>query len=336
MTIREELEWTEHLCLSERAQFSDATRGRPRPEEAQANDVRTCYQRDSDRILHSKSFRRLMHKTQVFLQPEGDHYRTRMTHTLEVARIARTITRALRLNEDLSEAIAFGHDLGHTPFGHAGEKALSSMMEKPFRHNEQSLRVVDKLERGGTGLNLTYEVRMGILGHTGDFIPETLEGQIVRTSDRIAYINHDIDDAMRAGILTEADIPPEIAEILGHSHSQRINTLVENMIDNTIATGTLGMQPEIAQAMDRLRTFMFARVYTNPVAKGEETKAKDMLCRLFEYYMRRPEKLPADFLPQLDFDGMERIVCDYIAGMTDRYAVYKYSELFIPTTWQVR
>ena len=252
------------------------------------------------------------------------------------AQIALTISRGLRLNQDLAEAAAYGHDLGHTPFGHAGEKALSSMMEKPFRHNEQSLRVVDKLERGGTGLNLTYEVRMGILGHTGDFIPETLEGQIVRTSDRIAYINHDIDDAMRAGILTEDDIPPEIAEILGHSHSQRINTLVENMIDNTIATGTLGMQPEIAQAMDRLRTFMFARVYTNPVAKGEETKAKDMLCRLFEYYMRRPEKLPADFLPQLDFDGMERIVCDYIAGMTDRYAVYKYSVLFIPTTWQMR
>ena len=270
------------------------------------------------------------------LSPEGDHYRTRMTHTLEVARIARTICRGLRLNQDLAEAAAYGHDLGHTPFGHAGEKALSSMMEKPFRHNEQSLRVVDKLERGGTGLNLTYEVRMGILGHTGDFIPETLEGQIVRTSDRIAYINHDIDDAMRAGILTEDDIPPEIAEILGHSHSQRINTLVENMIDNTIATGTLGMQPDVAQAMDQLRTFMFARVYTNPVAKGEETKAKDMLCRLFEYYMKNPEKLPPDFLPQLDFDGMERIVCDYIAGMTDRYAVYKYSELFIPTTWQVR
>ena len=337
MTIREELEWTEHLCLSERAQFSDATRGRPRPEEPQENDVRTCYQRDSDRILHSKSFRRLMHKTQVFLQPEGDHYRTRMTHTLEVARIARTITRALRLNEDLSEAIAFGHDLGHTPFGHAGEVALTEVMGEPFRHNEQSLRVVDVLEKDGQGLNLTYEVRMGILGHSSHSrMPETLEGQIVRKSDQIAYINHDIDDAMRAGILTEADIPPEIAEILGHSHSQRINTLVENMIDNTIATGTLGMQPEIAQAMDRLRTFMFARVYTNPVAKGEETKAKDMLCRLFEYYMRRPEKLPADFLPQLDFDGMERIVCDYIAGMTDRYAVYKYSELFIPTTWQMR
>ena len=334
MTLREQTEERERQTLSPFASLSSASQGRLRP--ITPCEIRTCYQRDVDRIVHSKSFRRLMHKTQVFLQPEGDHYRTRMTHTLEVARIARTICRGLRLNQDLAEAAAYGHDLGHTPFGHAGEKALSSMMEKPFRHNEQSLRVVDKLERGGTGLNLTYEVRMGILGHTGDFIPETLEGQIVRTSDRIAYINHDIDDAMRAGILTEADIPPEIAEILGHSHSQRINTLVENMIDNTIATGTLGMQPEIAQAMDRLRTFMFARVYTNPVAKGEETKAKDMLCRLFEYYMRRPEKLPADFLPQLDFDGMERIVCDYIAGMTDRYAVYKYSELFIPTTWQVR
>ena len=334
MNAREISEQNERLILCNKAMFSSETAGRKLPETE--SDLRTCYQRDRDRIIHCKAFRRLKHKTQVFLSPESDHYRTRLTHTLEVAQIARTIARALRLNEDLTEAIALGHDLGHTPFGHAGEKALSSMMEKPFRHNEQSLRVVDKLERGGTGLNLTYEVRMGILGHTGDFIPETLEGQIVRTSDRIAYINHDIDDAMRAGILTEDDIPPEIAEILGHSHSQRINTLVENMIDNTIATGTLGMQPEIAQAMDRLRTFMFARVYTNPVAKGEETKAKDMLCRLFEYYMRRPEKLPADFLPQLDFDGMERIVCDYIAGMTDRYAVYKYSELFIPTTWQMR
>lgn len=334
MDVRQRTEEIERLTLASWATFSDASRGRVRPEEQ--DPIRPVFQRDRDRIIHCKAFRRLKQKTQVFLSPEGDHYRTRMTHTLEVARIARTICRGLRLNQDLAEAAAYGHDLGHTPFGHAGEKALSSMMEKPFRHNEQSLRVVDKLERDGAGLNLTYEVRMGILGHTGEFIPETLEGQIVRTSDRIAYINHDIDDAMRAGILTEADIPPEIAEILGHSHSQRINTLVENMIDNTIATGTLGMQPEIAQAMDRLRTFMFARVYTNPVAKGEETKAKDMLCRLFEYYMRRPEKLPADFLPQLDFDGMERIVCDYIAGMTDRYAVYKYSELFIPTTWQMR
>ena len=334
MTVRERMEQEEYEFLSPQAQKAAETKGRPEPEPD--NDVRTCYQRDADRILHSKSFRRLMHKTQVFLSPEGDHYRTRMTHTLEVARIARTICRGLRLNQDLAEAAAYGHDLGHTPFGHAGEKALSSMLDKPFRHNEQSLRVVDKLERDGAGLNLTYEVRMGILGHTGEFIPETLEGQIVRTSDRIAYINHDIDDAMRAGILTEDDIPPEIAEILGHSHSQRINTLAENMIENTMLTGTLGMRPDVAHAMDQLRTFMFTRVYTNPVAKGEESKAKDMLCRLFEYYMKNPEKLPADFLPQLDFDGMERIVCDYIAGMTDRYAVYKYSELFIPATWQVR
>ena len=334
MSVRERMEQEEYEVLSPLAQKAAETKGRPREEEE--GDVRTCYQRDADRILHSKSFRRLMHKTQVFLSPEGDHYRTRMTHTLEVARIARTICRGLRLNQDLAEAAAYGHDLGHTPFGHAGEKALSSMMEKPFYHNEQSLRVVDKLERGGDGLNLTYEVRMGLLGHTGPHIPETWEGQIVRVSDRIAYINHDIDDAMRAGILTEEDIPAEIAEVLGHSHSQRINTLVEDMIYNTQQTGELGMQAHVAQAMDALHTFMIARVYTNPVAKGEEAKARDMLCRLFEYYMKNPDRLPADFLPQLDFDGMERIVCDYIAGMTDRYAVYKYSELFIPATWQVR
>ena len=332
---REKREAAEALFIGPHGLLSTQSTGRLAPEPP--CEMRTCFQRDVDRITHSKSFRRLKHKTQVFLRPEGDHYRTRLTHTLEVARLARTIARALELNEDLTEAISLGHDLGHTPFGHAGEVALTEVMGEPFRHNEQSLRVVDVLEKDGQGLNLTYEVRMGILGHSSHSrMPETLEGQIIRKSDQIAYINHDIDDAMRAGILTEDDIPPEIAEILGHSHSQRINTLVENMIDNTIATGTLGMQPEIAQAMDRLRTFMFARVYTNPVAKGEETKAKDMLCRLFEYYMRCPEKLPADFLPQLDFDGMERIVCDYIAGMTDRYAVYKYSELFIPTTWQVR
>ena len=316
--------------------FKDNAIRRIDKEHDRATLWRPAFVRDVEKIMHSPYYNRYADKTQVFSFYKNDDISHRALHVQLVSRIARNIGRMLGLDLDLIEAVALGHDIGHTPFGHAGEKALSSMMEKPFRHNEQSLRVVDKLERGGTGLNLTYEVRMGILGHTGDFIPETLEGQIVRTSDRIAYINHDIDDAMRAGILTEDDIPPEIAEILGHSHSQRINTLVENMIDNTIATGTLGMQPEIAQAMDRLRTFMFARVYTNPVAKGEETKAKDMLCRLFEYYMRRPEKLPADFLPQLDFDGMERIVCDYIAGMTDRYAVYKYSELFIPATWQVR
>ncbi len=337
MTIREQLEQEEHLRLSSRAQFSDASRGRPRAEPETENDVRTCYQRDSDRILHSKSFRRLMHKTQVFLQPEGDHYRTRMTHTLEVARIARTITRALRLNEDLSEAIAFGHDLGHTPFGHAGEVALTEVMGTPFRHNEQSLRVVDILEKDGAGLNLTYEVRMGILGHSrSSRLPETLEGQIVRISDQIAYINHDIDDAMRAGILTDGDIPREIADVLGESHRDRINTLVTNMIFHTLSSGELGMDPEVSQAMEALRAFMFEHVYKNPVAKSEESKARRILQELFEYYLKHPEALPEDFQPQITFEGMGRTVCDYIAGMTDKYAMYKYSELFIPTAWQVR
>mgnify|MGYP000542039967 CR=1 FL=1 len=337
MTIREQLEQEEHLRLSSHAQFSDASRGRPRAEPETENDVRTCYQRDSDRILHSKSFRRLMHKTQVFLQPEGDHYRTRMTHTLEVARIARTITRALRLNEDLSEAIAFGHDLGHTPFGHAGEVALTEVMGTPFRHNEQSLRVVDILEKDGAGLNLTYEVRMGILGHSrSSRLPETLEGQIVRISDQIAYINHDIDDAMRAGILTDGDIPREIADVLGESHRDRINTLVTNMIFHTLSSGELGMDPEISQAMEALRAFMFEHVYKNPVAKGEESKARRILQELFEYYLKHPDALPEDFQPQITFEGMARTVCDYIAGMTDKYAMYKYSELFIPTAWQVR
>ena len=337
VTIREQLEQEEHLRLSSHAQFSDASRGRPRAEPETENDVRTCYQRDSDRILHSKSFRRLMHKTQVFLQPEGDHYRTRMTHTLEVARIARTITRALRLNEDLSEAIAFGHDLGHTPFGHAGEVALTEVMGTPFRHNEQSLRVVDILEKDGAGLNLTYEVRMGILGHSrSSRLPETLEGQIVRISDQIAYINHDIDDAMRAGILTDGDIPREIADMLGESHRDRINTLVTNMIFHTLSSGELGMDPEISQAMEALRAFMFEHVYKNPVAKGEESKARRILQELFEYYLRHPDALPEDFQPQITFEGMARTVCDYIAGMTDKYAMYKYSELFIPTAWQVR
>ncbi len=337
MTIREQLEQEEHLRLSSHAQFSDASRGRPRAEPETENDVRTCYQRDSDRILHSKSFRRLMHKTQVFLQPEGDHYRTRMTHTLEVARIARTITRALRLNEDLSEAIAFGHDLGHTPFGHAGEVALTEVMGTPFRHNEQSLRVVDILEKDGAGLNLTYEVRMGILGHSrSSRLPETLEGQIVRISDQIAYINHDIDDAMRAGILTDGDIPREIADVLGESHRDRINTLVTNMIFHTLSSGELGMDSEVSQAMEALRAFMFEHVYKNPVAKGEESKARRILQELFEYYLRHPDALPEDFQPQITFEGMARTVCDYIAGMTDKYAMYKYSELFIPTAWQVR
>lgn len=336
MTVREELERLEHRRLNPLAAFADQSRGRPRPEPEREEDVRTCYQRDIDRIVHSKSFRRLMHKTQVFLQPEGDHYRTRMTHTLEVARIASTITRALGLNEDLAEAIAMGHDLGHTPFGHAGEVALSKCLGKPFCHNEQSLRVVDVLERDGMGLNLSYEVRNGILCHTGDPWPETLEGQIVRRSDQIAYVNHDIDDAIRAGILSDSDIPGDITRILGDHHSERINTLVTDIIRVSREAGAICLSPDVEKALKDLRSFMFENVYRNPVAKGEESKAKEMLQRMFEYYMRHPEALPEDFHPQLSFEGMERTVCDYIAGMTDNYAVDKYTEIFIPVGWQAK
>ncbi|HIQ67208.1 MAG TPA: deoxyguanosinetriphosphate triphosphohydrolase [Candidatus Faecousia excrementigallinarum] len=336
MNIREELERQEHLRLNPLAAFSDESRGRIRPEEPREEDVRTVYQRDTDRIVHCKAFRRLMHKTQVFLQPEGDHYRTRMTHTIEVARIARTICRALGLNEDLAEAGAMGHDLGHTPFGHAGEAALSAMMKEPFRHNEQSLRVVDVLENGGEGLNLTYEVRMAILGHTGERIPETLEGQVVRRSDQIAYVNHDIDDAIRGGILTNEDIPRDIARVLGHSHRERIDTLVCDMIRVSREEGRILLSPKVDIALRDLRSFMFERVYRNPVAKGEESKAKDMLRRLYEYYYAHPEAIPQDFQPQLSLDGMERTVCDYIAGMTDNYAVHKYTEIFVPAGWHIR
>lgn len=336
MTVREELERLEHKRLNPLAAFADQSMGRPQAEENQENDVRTCYQRDTDRIVHCKAFRRLMHKTQVFLRPEGDHYRTRMTHTLEVTRIARTITQALGLNEDLAEAIAMGHDLGHTPFGHAGEEALTVCLSKPFRHNEQSLRVVDVLERNGVGLNLTHEVRLGILGHTGDYIPETLEGQVVRRSDRIAYVNHDIDDAIRAGILTDEDLPKDILQILGRNHRDRVNALVCDAIMTSREAGTVCLSPEVDQALKDLRSFMFDRVYRSPVAKREESKAKDMLQRLFEYYYTNPDCLPEDFQPQMSFDGLERTVCDYIAGMTDNYAVDKYTEIFIPTGWNVR
>ena len=334
MTIRETLEQEEFSRLAPWAAKAAETKGRIRQEEE--NEVRTCYQRDVDRIVYSKSFRRLKHKTQVFLQPEGDHYRTRLTHTLEVMRISRTIARALRLNEDLTEAIAYGHDLGHTPFGHAGEKALSEITGKEFRHNEQSLRVVDLLEKNGDGLNLCYETRMGIVGHTGERVPETLEGQIVRLSDRIAYINHDIDDACRAGILSNSDIPRKIANVLGQTHSERINTLVQDIITCSMGKNQLLRTPEVAQAMEDLRNFMFDKVYKNPVAKGEEYKAKDIIGMLYDHYLKHPEDVPVDFRPQLDFDGIERTVCDYIAGMTDKYAVYKFSEIFIPTAWQVR
>ena len=336
MTVREELELQEHQRLSNRAAFSDESKGRLFNDAPGDNDVRTCFQRDGDRIVHCKAFRRLMHKTQVFLQPEGDHYRTRMTHTLEVSRIARTIARALSLNEDLVEAIALGHDLGHTPFGHAGESALSACLGKNFCHNEQSLRVVDVLENNGSGLNLTHEVRMGILGHTGNYIPDTLEGQIVRSADRIAYVNHDIDDAVRAGILNNEDIPAFITDVLGITHRERINTLVCDMILSSRDSREIVLSPNVDKALQDLRAFMFERVYRNPVAKGEESKAKDMLTRLYEFYYHNPHKLPEDFQPQMSFDGLERTVCDYIAGMTDKYAVDKFTEIFIPSGWHIR
>ena len=336
MNVRHRLEQTEHLHLSPKAAFSDQSRGRFTAEEPSDTDVRTCFQRDADRIVHSKSFRRLMHKTQVFLSPEGDHYRTRMTHTLEVSRISRSVARALALNEDLTEAIAMGHDLGHTPFGHAGEFALSEMIGKPFRHNEQSLRVVDELERDGAGLNLTYEVRMGILGHTGEFVPETLEGQVVRICDRIAYVNHDMDDAVRAGVLTDLDIPRDIRRVLGETYRERINALVCDAIETSANADTIALSPAVSQALLDLRSFMFERVYRNPEVKGEEVKAKDMIKRLYEYYITHPEAIPADFQPQISFEGMERTVCDYIAGMTDNYAVDRFTRLSIPMGWTVR
>ena len=336
MTIREELEALEHIQLDKKAAFSNESKGRLHPEEPRAEDVRTAYQRDTDKIVHSKAFRRLMHKTQVFLQPEGDHYRTRMTHTLEVTRIARTIAKALNLNEDLAEAAAMGHDLGHTPFGHAGEVALSEAMGQPFCHNEQSLRVVDVLENDGEGLNLTYEVRMGILGHTGPFIPETMEGRIVRWADRMAYVNHDIDDAIRAGILYSGDIPKFVLRTLGMTDSARINTLVCDMITTSREAGDITLSENVEKALQQLREFMFEKVYRNPVAKGEEIKARAMLKRLYEYYYEHPEALPDDFQPQMSLEGMERTVCDYIAGMTDNYAVDKYTQLFIPMGWNVR
>lgn len=336
MIIRQELEFQEHRRLNPLAAFSDRSAGRPVPYEPKENDVRTCYQRDSDRIVHCKAFRRLMHKTQVFLRPEGDHYRTRMTHTLEVSRIGRTISRALALNEDLTEAIALGHDLGHTPFGHAGESALTDCLGKPFCHNEQSLRVVDVLENDGRGLNLTHEVRLGILGHTGPHIPKTLEGRVVRWADRIAYVNHDIDDAVRAGILSLEDLPGSVCDVLGRTHSERIDMLVCDMILTSREAGDVVLSPAVEKALQKLRAFMFERVYRNPVAKGEERKAKDMLKRLYEHYYENPHTLPEDFQPQMSFEGLERTVCDYIAGMTDNYAVDKFTKIFTPMGWNIR
>ena len=334
MTVRERREALEQQILSPYACRSVDSRGRQRP--AEPCPVRTCFQRDIDRIIHSKAFRRLMHKTQVFLQPEGDHYRTRMTHTIEVARIARTMARGLQLNEDLTEAAAFGHDLGHTPFGHAGERVLDEIMPEGFQHNVQSLRVVDRLEQDGDGLNLTYEVRRGILCHTGPDTAKTLEGRLLRLADKIAYINHDIDDAMRGGIIYPMDIPLEISNVLGFTHSERIDTLTVDIIESSAGTGEIRQSTACREAMHNLREFMFEAVYRNPVAKGEESKAQDMLRRLFEYYRKDPDRLPPEFQDIREREGVERAVCDYIAGMTDNYAVEKFSLAFIPVSWSVK
>lgn len=334
MTIRERTEAMEYDILSDRASKAAATRGRRLEEEPCT--VRTAFQRDRDRILHAKSFRRLKHKTQVFLSPEGDHYRTRLTHTLEVAQIARTIARALRLNEDLTEAIALGHDLGHTPFGHCGEALLNEIHEGGFEHNVQSLRVVDYLEkrrREGYGLNLTEEVRDGILNHRGGGLPFTLEGQIVKLSDRIAYINHDIDDALRAGILKAEAIPEEHLVVLGRTHSERINRLIIDCIETSTASEVVALSPEVTDHFDRLRGFMFREVYLNAEAKDQETRARELLRMLYGHYAEHPEEMPEERYS--DYQRGEGIdaVRDYIAGMSDRYAVRRFESLFVPVFW---
>lgn len=333
MNVREKLETLEHEYLCEYAAFSDQSRGRDVDEPM--CDVRTIYQRDRDRILHSKSFRRLKQKTQVFLSPEGDHYRTRLTHTLEVSQTARTIARALRLNEELTEAIALGHDLGHTPFGHAGERALNEVCSRGFKHNEQSIRVVERLEKKGKGLNLTVEVRDGILNHKTTGSPSTLEGKIVQLADKIAYINHDIDDAIRGGILLEEDLPKTCTAVLGNSTRNRLNTIIHDVIANSEGKNDIVCSSDIRQAMTGLRSFLFDTVYTNPVAKGEEGKAKRMLQELFNYYISRPGMMPEEYVAMMEQgEDREIVVCDYIAGMTDNYAVMKFQEAFEPIGWK--
>lgn len=319
----------ERNTLSQYASLCENSKGRERFEEE--CPVRTAYQRDRDRILHSSSFRRLKDKTQVFLAPDNVHYRTRLTHTLEVSQIARTIARSLSLNEDLTEAIALGHDLGHTPFGHAGERALNQVYEKGFTHFEQSLRVVDKLEQEGAGLNLTYEVRDGILCHTRGKEADTLEGRIVKLSDKIAYINHDIDDARRGGVLSEDDIPLEIRLVLGFSKAKRINTLVMSTIENT--ESSLKMEDSVQEAFDKLHAFMFQNVYTNPVCKSEEGKAENMIKELFRYFSLNPDKMPDFYYDIAKKEGSERAACDYISGMSDSYSLKIFNDLFVPKTW---
>ena len=332
MTARERYEEMEKQLLCPQAMLSSASRGRHREEDPCA--YRTDFQRDRDRILHCKAFRRLKHKTQVFLSPEGDHYRTRLTHTLEVSQIARTIARALRLNEDLTEAISLGHDLGHTPFGHAGERALDSVMEGGFRHYEQSVRVVEKLENDGAGLNLTWEVRNGIMRHTCGEQPSTLEGRIVRLADRVAYINHDIDDAVRAGVLAETDVPAEIRAVLGDRRTTRIDRLVTSIVENS--GDDIRMEPEIERYFLQLHEFLFSSLYRNPVAKSEEGKVDGLVSGMFTYFVQNPDKLPEEYRVICEQEGPARAACDYIAGMTDNYALEIYHALFIPQGWAVK
>ena len=335
MNIRESMELREQELLSPFASHSTDTRGRDRPEEE--CDVRTAYQRDRDRILHCKAFRRMKDKTQVFLAPQGDHYRTRLTHTLEVSQIARSIARALRLNEDLVEAIALGHDLGHTPFGHSGEKALEQVHPGGFAHYKQSVRVVEILEKNGNGLNLTWEVRDGMKNHRTSGKPSTLEGQVVRFSDKIAYIHHDMDDAQRAGIITEDDIPVTMRTFLGYTTRERLNTFVHNIIENSLDKDSISMSPDVYEAMMDLRSLMFRNVYENPVAKKEEERAMKMLTELYEYYTDHPEAMPEEYRELAKCRGVpkEQAVCDYISGMTDQYSMKKFRELYIPKCWEV-
>ncbi len=333
-SIREMAEEREYEVLSPYAAHAGDSKGRDR-EEPQC-DIRTVYQRDRDRILHSKSFRRLAHKTQVFIAPMGDHYRTRLTHTLEVSQLSRTIAKALRLNDDLCDAIALGHDLGHTPFGHTGERVLNEICPLGFAHFRQSIRVVEVLEKNGEGLNLTWEVRDGILNHRTSGHPSTLEGQIVRFCDKIAYINHDIDDAERAGILSEEDIPKSYREILGGSTRDRLNTLIYDVIYSSLDKADIRMSPSIETAMMELRKFMFDHVYLNSVAKTEEGKVSRMITMLYQYYEKHVDEMPQEYIDLIEKKGQPepRVVCDYISGMTDQYSISKFRELFVPQSWQ--
>lgn len=330
MDIRERTELWEQQYLSDVATLAVNSKGRKNIDDL--CPVRTCFQRDRDRIIHCNAFRRLKHKTQVFLAPEGDHYRTRLTHTLEVSQIARTISRALMLNEDLTEAISLGHDLGHTPFGHAGERALNQVSSGGFQHYKQSVRVVEKLEKNGKGLNLTLEVLNGIECHTKGDWASTLEGRVVRYADRIAYINHDIDDALRAGILKPNSLPSDIVNVLGTSTSERISTLVYSLINNSVG-GNLQMDSQVAKAYDDLHSFMFEYVYNNSTAKNEEKKVPQLVEKLYNYYKAHPEKLHSVTQNMVEIEGIDRAVCDFIAGMTDHYAIQVYSELFVPKRW---